>query len=195
MLSILFDMLYDMPMLLANKSEWNCLNINDEVPNVERIWRQVGEIRVSLHKIYPCKKQPLFHSHPWPSSMAILKGGYETAIGYGKNNPPIIYKGFFTNGTVYEMPDQYTWHYVMPLDEPCYTVMVTGVPWDTSPSNRNLLPLNQDIFDSLYSFFEQFFVESCTSYLDLLSKRRLYKTLWDAQVGGFLGDEKTEDEV
>jgi len=29
----------------------------------------------------------------------------------------------------------------------------------------------------------------------LLAKGRLYKNLWDAQVGGFLGDEKMEDEV
>lgn len=28
---------------------------------------------------------------------------------------------------------------------------------------------------------------------ELLAKAGLYKHLWDAQVGGFLGDEKTED--
>lgn len=30
---------------------------------------------------------------------------------------------------------------------------------------------------------------------ELLAKGGLYKNLWDAQVGGFLGDEKTENEV
>jgi len=33
------------------------------------------------------------------------------------------------------------------------------------------------------------------THSELLSKAGLYKNLWDAQVGGFLGDEKTEDEV
>ncbi|MDX1924084.1 MAG: ABC transporter ATP-binding protein, partial [Rickettsiaceae bacterium] len=33
------------------------------------------------------------------------------------------------------------------------------------------------------------------THSQLLAKNGLYKTLWDAQVGGFLGDEKTEDEA
>ena len=33
------------------------------------------------------------------------------------------------------------------------------------------------------------------THSELLAKGRLYKHLWDAQVGGFLGDEKTEDEA
>ncbi len=33
------------------------------------------------------------------------------------------------------------------------------------------------------------------THSELLAKAGLYKSLWDAQVGGFLGDEKTEDEV
>ncbi len=33
------------------------------------------------------------------------------------------------------------------------------------------------------------------SHAALIAKNGLYKTLWDAQVGGFLGDEKKEDEV
>lgn len=33
------------------------------------------------------------------------------------------------------------------------------------------------------------------THRELLAKAGLYKTLWDAQVGGFLGDEQTKDEV
>ncbi len=33
------------------------------------------------------------------------------------------------------------------------------------------------------------------THSELLAKAGLYKTLWDAQVGGFLGDEQTKDEV
>ncbi|MBA8667094.1 hypothetical protein H1Q59_04225 [Holosporaceae bacterium 'Namur'] len=160
MLSILVGVLSDMPTLLQNKCDWKSLNINDEFPNVDRIWRQIGNIRVNLHRIHTSKEKPLFHSHPWPSAMAILKGEYETAIGYGKEKPPIIYSGIFTTGTMYEMPDKDTWHYVMPFKEPCYTVMVTGLPWDISPSNRTLVPLTDDTFDEVYSFFQQYFCKS-----------------------------------
>ena len=33
------------------------------------------------------------------------------------------------------------------------------------------------------------------THSDLLAKSGVYKTLWDTQVGGFLGDEKTKDEL
>jgi ATP-binding cassette subfamily B protein len=33
------------------------------------------------------------------------------------------------------------------------------------------------------------------THSDLLTKGGVYKNLWDAQVGGFLDDEKTEDQV
>ena len=33
------------------------------------------------------------------------------------------------------------------------------------------------------------------THTDLLAKGGVYKNLWDAQVGGFLDDEKTEDQV
>ena len=37
-------------------------------------------------------------------------------------------------------------------------------------------------------------VEDDTHY-NLLAKGRLYKHLWDAQVGGFLGDKKTKVKI
>ena len=33
------------------------------------------------------------------------------------------------------------------------------------------------------------------THSELLAKAGLYKSLWDAQVGGFLGDDQMEDEV
>ena len=33
------------------------------------------------------------------------------------------------------------------------------------------------------------------THTDLLAKGGVYKNLWDAQVGGFLDDEKTDDQV
>ena len=43
--------------------------------------------------------------------------------------------------------------------------------------------------------FDQGKIVEDGTHTELLSKRGLYKTLWDAQVGGFLPDQKNEDEL
>jgi ATP-binding cassette subfamily B protein len=48
--------------------------------------------------------------------------------------------------------------------------------------------------DRILVFDKGVIVEDGT-HSELLAKAGLYKRLWDAQVGGFLGDKKTEDEV
>jgi ATP-binding cassette, subfamily B, bacterial len=46
--------------------------------------------------------------------------------------------------------------------------------------------------DRIFVFEKGKIVEDGT-HIKLLAKRGFYKHLWDAQVGGFLGDDKTED--
>lgn len=43
--------------------------------------------------------------------------------------------------------------------------------------------------------FDQGKIVGDGSHHDLLAKNGLYKILWDAQVGGFLGDTKVEDDA
>lgn len=69
-----------LPELLAEPDEWNTYKVIHDDPEVWRIWRQVGNIRVCFHKIYPCD-DPFMHPHPWPSIVKCLKGGYQNTIG------------------------------------------------------------------------------------------------------------------
>lgn len=157
MLNILEDVVTNLPKLLTNKHEWSSLNINDENPKTERIWRQFGDIRINLHRIFPSKRKPFFHPHPWPCSMVILKGEYEMALGYGNKKPPIISTCILTEGSRYEMVKKNAWHYVRPIKEKVYSIMISGAIWKRPilQIQRNLAPLSNEVFDELYEIFTQ----------------------------------------
>lgn len=99
-------------------------------PMVERLWMDWEGYRIYLHCIHPCEPgEALYHPHPWPSAIHILDGKYEMGLGYGKENPPIAATIVADSGTQYEMLDPDGWHYVRPILEPSYSIMVTGKPW------------------------------------------------------------------
>src|SRR5579859_3417320 len=55
--------------LLLVDADWHSLMIDDEEPNVERLWMPYGEGRLFLHRIHPCAEgKALFHPHAWPSA-------------------------------------------------------------------------------------------------------------------------------
>lgn len=156
MLSALERVEDDLPHLLA-ESGWKTLDVNYHPPRVKRLWGYYGELRISLHKIYPCRNgEALFHPHPWPSAMRILSGRYEMAVGYGGGDdpPPAAAKLILPAGTSYEMTDKHGWHYVRPLDEPSFSLLVTARPWQrSSPKGENLQPLtNADKWEILDFF-------------------------------------------
>jgi hypothetical protein len=99
-------------------------------PYVSRIWFQHGAYRVYLHKIEPCKASTdaLYHPHPWQSAIRILQGRYEMGVGHSATHeiPVTDCRLILPAGTQYEMVEQDAWHYVNPLDEPVYSLMVTG---------------------------------------------------------------------
>ena len=69
-----------LPTLLKKSDSWNTVDINYSPPMVNRVWLEYGALRICLHRIYPANpSETLFHPHPWPSSMKILKGTYEMA--------------------------------------------------------------------------------------------------------------------
>lgn len=123
--------------LYENAALWQSMYIDYEKPFVERLWYQLGQVRINLHKIYPCEKgEAFFHPHPWPSAMHIFSGVYETVLGYGTwqdLEPATVFKGMLTGGefSKYEMTHPCAWHYVRPIGGPVFTLMVTGEPWKT----------------------------------------------------------------
>lgn len=119
--------------LLTSGAEWNTLDINYEKPHVQRVWRQIGDYRISLHRIFPCEiHECFFHPHPWPSAIKIESGRYEMSIGYGSGLDPKtnITRLILPAGSYYEMTDFDAWHSVRPLDIPVMSLMITGKPWN-----------------------------------------------------------------
>lgn len=129
MINKLKEILKILPELLEN-SQLNTMYIDYHKPFVYRIWFAYEDLRVFIHKIEPCSEssEALYHPHKWDSAMYIAKGSYEMGIGHSTdNNTPITdCKLILPQGTFYEMTHKDGWHYVNPLDEPCYTIMITG---------------------------------------------------------------------
>lgn len=147
--------------LLESPEAWSTLDINYEKPHVQRVWRQVGDLRVSLHKIFPCEYyECFFHPHPWPSALKIEDGRYEMSIGYGEGLTPRcdITKLILPAGSYYEMTDYNAWHSVRPLDTPVMSLMVTGKPWGrTMPKSDKiqLSCLTDETKVDIMSFFQR----------------------------------------
>jgi|SRR5271166_217534 len=118
--------------LLNDVTLWQTLDVDYEPPHVERLFTQFeDDYRLFLHVIYPCEKA-LFHPHPWPSAVKVLKGGiYEMGVGFGQGSytPLEILTLELRDGSAYEMIDPDAWHYVRPVHVPSMSIMVTGPKW------------------------------------------------------------------
>lgn len=135
--------------LLSKPELWQTKLVDYFPPIVERCWIQLGNYRLLLHFIHPCKpEEALFHTHRWPSSMHVLFGKYEMGLGFGEGDvpPPKMATVIFDNGGYYDMPHIDAWHYVRPIESVCATVMLTGKVWDrgeTSKEFGELKPLSE----------------------------------------------------
>ena len=157
MLELLEEAEKRLPYLLQDRDAWKSLFIDYHPPFVERLWIPfINGSRLSLHRIHPCNAdEALFHPHPWPSAMKIIRGTYEMAIGYGTGNtpPPVAALLINSQGSSYEMTDPNAWHYVRPLGTYAHTIMVTGIPWtrESPQPDKALRPLTPEEKDHLFS--------------------------------------------
>lgn len=162
MLTHLAECEVQLPTLLFAPEQWHTLDVDYHPPRVERLYTDVGEVRLSLHVIHPCAAEDaLFHPHPWPSAMRVLAGCYEMGVGVGagEQSPPIISTLVLAASSTYEMTHPDAWHYVRPLEQVVYSVMVTGQPWQrsTPKSQIPLKPLSDDRKRELLRRFETFY--------------------------------------
>ena len=147
--------------LLQSGAQWSTLDVNYEKPHVQRVWRQVGEFRINLHKILPCESHEcFFHPHPWPSVVKIEDGRYEMSIGYGAELEPKtnITKLILPAGSYYEMTNFDSWHSVRPLDNPVMSLMITGKPWNRTMPKSNKIKmacLTDENRDEILEFFRK----------------------------------------
>lgn len=134
-----FDLLQEIkkqiPLWLESK-EWNSLLVDYHPPIVKRLWLPYKDYRVSLHEIDACStEEALWHAHPWPSIIEVLEGTYRMDLGYSDSDKApqdIVCKQIITKGCQYVMDSPNGWHFVSPLTEKSYSIMVTGKPWKNS---------------------------------------------------------------
>lgn len=148
--------------LWADESAWQSLSIDYHPPRVERLFTGIPSaipsqrpaLRVMLHRLHPCDTgRALWHSHPWPSAVQLLSGRYEHATGF-LDNQGRLHRSATTilhAGDSYEITDPLAWHYVRPLGEPAYSVMITGAPWakHTAPKPAPQRPLTAEETEDL----------------------------------------------
>lgn len=173
-----------MPELLTNHlHEAKSVKILHDEPEVWRVWREIWDIRVAIHKIFPCN-ECFFHPHPWPSVVEILQWGYTHRTAQYNGSPEEIYKlqpddieefsgklisteSTVVPGCTYYMPDIRQFHQVS-TSIINYSLMITGKPyfhWATqqfsrkSPAWKNP-SLTEDEFNELTNVAKKYFIQS-----------------------------------
>lgn len=150
------------------------MHIDYHDPFVNRIRFSYGENRVYLHKLLELHDlgEALYHPHPWPSVIRILRGTYEMGIGHSATDdmPATDCTLEIGAGTVYEMLEEDAWHYVKPLGGSVFSLMVTG------PRNNRKMPIEpQKDFRPLTKDEFMEILEVVESYYDIsLPKKDIY---------------------
>ena len=147
-----------LPSLLAG-ADWKTVDVDYYPPRVERLWLQYGPLRINLHRIHAAEpSEVLFHKHPWPSAMRVLDGTYEMGLGFGAGelSPPLAATIMLNEGTSYEMINPEGWHYVSPVSEVTYSIMVSGCPWPgrEKKSSLRLGELAAEAKQEILNFFK-----------------------------------------
>ena len=153
--------------LNRDNSEFSSLDIDYHPPHVERIQTTYGEYRLSFHIIHPCESsEALYHPHAWPSAVHVILGKYEMGISHSldlnadeetlrKNE---LCKVVVSNGMYYEMLNPHGFHYVRPVTEPVYSIMLIGPKWDTGApakkATKELKPIDDWRIDEMKKSFK-----------------------------------------
>jgi hypothetical protein len=176
MLELLHKAIVELPELMNTTEGWNSVDVTYHDPRVERIWRQWGENRISLHRIHPCDEgKALFHPHPWPSAIHVVSGRYEMGVSsyfYPSDESEKLEevtegpawtdchaKILMVPGSEYEMRSRDGWHYVRPLDAPSDSIMVSGPIYEPRVKMPHLPitkqgPLAPKRFDELFDMWK-----------------------------------------
>jgi len=133
-ISILKSLEPEIKLLLNDKSIWKSLDIDYFPPIVERLYCEYQGFRIFLHVIHLTENQCLFHKHRWPAAFKQLKGAYEMGITYSElelssnevYNLPVLARIILNEGSYYEMTQTDCLHYVKPITEVFYSLMITN---------------------------------------------------------------------
>ncbi len=167
------------PELLKDRDGWQSLMIDYQPPNLMRLYRQVGAVRLNLHFFMPADDvsaarrrtdaydENLYHPHAWASAMRILEGEYEQWVGFADRRgidaaPAKTQHLLHKAGDAYVMNDPWIWHQVIPRPgQAVSTLMVTFIPeaWDQDvpKSDRHLRALNTDELNFMFDHFSKLY--------------------------------------
>lgn len=164
MLPVLGRALAALRALLDDEAGWHSLDVDYELPRVERLYRPFeDDYRLYLHDIHPCDGgQALFRTHPWGSAMhAFDEYEMDVGVGAGLTPPPVVMRVLLAPGTQYEMTHPDAWHSARPRRHHARSVMVTGRPWgrESPRPHRKLVPLSEERRRDLLALFRTLVTE------------------------------------
>jgi hypothetical protein len=138
---------YALPNLITNAlDQAKTVKILHDEPEVHRIWWELGEVRIAIHRIFPCKeKSCFFHPHPWPSAVECIQGGYTHRVAMYNGPREDVFslqshqlENFSNNltqmemnvvkGFSYYMPDIRQFHQV-DVERESYSIFISGLPY------------------------------------------------------------------
>lgn len=162
-----------LPLLLDQEdTSPRTLEVLYEEPRVERVWFQLDDLRLNLHRIHPCEKA-FYHPHPWPSAVLILSGRYRMTVGEGSPDgptPPIAATLDLQAGSGYEMLSPTGWHSVQPIGAPSLSLMLSGRPWSVQPTHKPDTSKNRPL---TYEARESLLDDIAMALADLVATQRL----------------------
>lgn len=167
----MLDKLYSIEKILGtylrNKNiTFHSMYIDYEPPIVERIWFQLGDDRVYLHKIHKAKNfQTLYHPHPWKSAIRIVEGSYEMGVGHSATDetPPTDCLLVLKQGSAYTMFEQDAWHWVNPITDFVYSLMITGERFNRKmpvEPEKKFNELTSEQFKDIIAVFQNYYPEN-----------------------------------
>lgn len=119
--------------LTRNPKIWETLDVDYFPPRVERLYTTFEGFRIYLHLIHKTSVECLYHKHRWAAAFKQLSGSYEMGLTYSPNeitseyahSIPDIAKFILEKGSYYEMTQTDAMHYVQPISDKSWSLMIT----------------------------------------------------------------------
>lgn len=119
--------------LLDKPEVWKTLDVDYFPPRVERLYTVYNGFRIFLHVIHQTDGTCLYHKHRWAAAFKQVNGSYEMGITYSEKElnseeahaMPDVAKFVISRGNYYEMTQTDCMHYVKPISDKSYSIMLT----------------------------------------------------------------------
>lgn len=144
MIELLYEKLTKLqliPTILKSVDMWDSLIINRRKPYTYRVFTQIDDVRICLHKFEKCDEHEAFlHPHSWPGAFIILDGAYKMKVGFSEDRisqPKHFVDFHLSKYSSYQIDNPLIWHSVIPLTT-TYTVMINKSPWPIDYAHKDI---------------------------------------------------------